>query len=556
MKHGTLLPSIHSETLNPNIRFEETPFFVQRGCDAWPRLRRTTDGDAREVPRLAGLSSFGAGGSNAHVMLQEHERPPASGTPAAAPQLIVCSGKTAERLRAYAEALRTFFAGREADGIELGDAAYTLQVGREALEHRLALVASDRDEVVAKLDAFLADGGNAPGVFTGVARKDRELGGGLLSDEDAAELLGRWVAKGKLSKLAELWVQGGELDWTALPQNQGRRRMSLPPYPFARDRFWFRPVPLAEARRHLPLHPLLDDVDAGRSLAEGLVFRKVFRADEPVVKHHVVAGRAIVPGVALLEMALAAAAYVSGGKGSRLQKVVWLSPLVVDAPQCEALLVLRRTGDVLTFEIATGGDNGHRTVHAQGRCLVGGGTEKEAKAAPRVDLPALRARLDRQVTAEAFYRDYQAIGITYGETFRTVQEVQVGAREALGRVRGVSGLHEPAETYQLPPGTTDGALQVIAALAAGASEGRDMAVPFACEEVEWYRSPGPEAFAYVAAADKDSFHIAVLDPEGEVCFRLREVSIRSLRGGERPLPRPGIDRLGAFFHRPVWVPAH
>ncbi|UUZ86840.1 polyketide synthase [Paenibacillus sp. P26] len=70
MKHKMLVPSLHSQELNPNIRFAKTPFVVQQ-LKEWKRPVIPVDGESREYPRTAGVSSFGAGGANAHVILEE-----------------------------------------------------------------------------------------------------------------------------------------------------------------------------------------------------------------------------------------------------------------------------------------------------------------------------------------------------------------------------------------------------------------------------------------------------------------------------------------------------
>ncbi|OEV10827.1 polyketide synthase, partial [Streptomyces nanshensis] len=72
MRHGEFAPSLHADELNPNIDFAATPFRVQRDGAPWPRRLRA---DGTEAPRTAGVSSFGAGGTNAHIILQE---PPAA----------------------------------------------------------------------------------------------------------------------------------------------------------------------------------------------------------------------------------------------------------------------------------------------------------------------------------------------------------------------------------------------------------------------------------------------------------------------------------------------
>ncbi|RZK98813.1 MAG: polyketide synthase, partial [Rubrivivax sp.] len=76
MKHQTLVPSLHSQTLNPHIDFAKTPFVVQRERAPWLRpVVLDEAGRQKEWPRIAGLSSFGAGGSNAHLIIEEYVAP-------------------------------------------------------------------------------------------------------------------------------------------------------------------------------------------------------------------------------------------------------------------------------------------------------------------------------------------------------------------------------------------------------------------------------------------------------------------------------------------------
>ncbi|WP_226002844.1 ketoacyl-synthetase C-terminal extension domain-containing protein, partial [Paenibacillus sp. BJ-4] len=105
MKHGKLAPSLHAKELNPNIQFAKTPFAVQQELADWKRP--VVDG--QEVPRRAGISSFGAGGSNAHVVLEEYipaqqEAASAAVTPEK-PAIIVLSAKNEEGLKAQVQRL-------------------------------------------------------------------------------------------------------------------------------------------------------------------------------------------------------------------------------------------------------------------------------------------------------------------------------------------------------------------------------------------------------------------------------------------------------------------
>src|SRR5581483_7072913 len=69
MKHRTLVKSLHCDEINPYIQLEGSPFYVLQEQRSWVALK---DDNGRELPRLAGVSSFGFGGVNAHVVLEEY----------------------------------------------------------------------------------------------------------------------------------------------------------------------------------------------------------------------------------------------------------------------------------------------------------------------------------------------------------------------------------------------------------------------------------------------------------------------------------------------------
>jgi polyketide synthase PksN len=75
IKNRKLAPSIHADILNPAINFSTSPFIVQQHLNEWPRKSCETSQGSIELPRIAGLSSFGAGGSNAHFIIQEYVDP-------------------------------------------------------------------------------------------------------------------------------------------------------------------------------------------------------------------------------------------------------------------------------------------------------------------------------------------------------------------------------------------------------------------------------------------------------------------------------------------------
>ena len=139
LQHKLLPPSLHFSRPNPKIDFANSPFFVNSKLKAWENV---------PMPRRAGVSSFGLGGTNAHVALEEAPAPPPS-SPSRPWQLLLLSAKTAPALDAATANLLAHFKANP--GLNLADAAFTLQEGRQVFQHRRALVCRDVDDATGAL---------------------------------------------------------------------------------------------------------------------------------------------------------------------------------------------------------------------------------------------------------------------------------------------------------------------------------------------------------------------------------------------------------------------
>lgn len=141
LKHRTLPPSLHFNTPNPNIDFDDTPFQVNNTVSEWENTG---------FPLRAGVSSFGIGGTNAHVILEEAPAQPKSSADNR-PQVLPLSAKTATALEQAAANLADYL--KENKKIHLADIAYTLQAGRAVFEHKRWVVASNHDEAIGLLES-------------------------------------------------------------------------------------------------------------------------------------------------------------------------------------------------------------------------------------------------------------------------------------------------------------------------------------------------------------------------------------------------------------------
>ncbi len=139
-QHGMIPPSLNFDEPNPEIDFASSPFVVNTELRPWPK----TPGQ----PRRAGVSAFGMGGTNAHVIVEEPPEP-RSTTPARPNQLILVSARSEAALeKATANLAKHLEQDRKAD---LADVAYTTHVGRRAFRNRRALVCRERVEAAKAL---------------------------------------------------------------------------------------------------------------------------------------------------------------------------------------------------------------------------------------------------------------------------------------------------------------------------------------------------------------------------------------------------------------------
>jgi len=240
MQHQTLVPTLHVKKENSNFDFQSSPFYISRETKPW----NAEPGSLRR----AAVSSFGYSGTNAHVVIEEYPMPAETTASAGGrtPVVVPLSAKTAEQLHQRAQDLLGFIRSAQRP-VDLVSMAYTLQTGREPMEERLAFEVTSVDQLAEKLAAYLAGERRIEGVHQGRAEAGGEGLAIIDRDDDMREAIDRWIARGKLSKLLELWVRGASFDWKKLYSGPTPQRISLPAYRFARERYWIDATPSLQA---------------------------------------------------------------------------------------------------------------------------------------------------------------------------------------------------------------------------------------------------------------------------------------------------------------------
>ncbi len=222
MKHGQIPGNLHFNELNPQIQLEDSPFYIVNKTLSW------------NSPKIAGVSSFGFGGVNSHIVLEEYTstRPKID---TSEPQIIILSAKNRNRLKEYASNLIKFVDNNPYTS--LIEIAYTLQIGREEMEERLAFIAFSTSEVKEKLSTYLLND-QIDSIYQGNIKENSANKELFIEGEEGIEFLHKIILQKKLSKIIRLWISGVEIDWKLFYTNNLPNKISLPTYPFEKNKYW------------------------------------------------------------------------------------------------------------------------------------------------------------------------------------------------------------------------------------------------------------------------------------------------------------------------------
>ncbi|NUP28771.1 MAG: acyltransferase domain-containing protein, partial [Nocardia sp.] len=344
-----------------------------------------------------------------------------------------------------------------------------------------------------------------------------------------------------VSALAWAHIGGLGVDWTPLFGALPARRVDLPTYAFQHQRYWARAAAVPDVRQAGmadPGHPLLGAMIRLPDTAEVVFTGRLTRSGHPWLADHAVAGVALLPGAALVEMALHVGAAVDCPR---------LAELVIEAP-----LPIPETGAVTLRVVASDpGDGGTRTVSVYSQT----GAENESAAADADPAAWIRHATGTITTAAAVgafdtdlanwppsgatavavadtYAELAEQGYGYGPAFRGLTALWRRGAEVFAEVALPEPVRAEHTDFGVHPALLDAALHSVlrGGLAPAAGDGA-VVVPFVWENVALYATGAATLrirATAAGAADGDRVALTLADPAGLVVAEIGALTLRPL----------------------------
>ncbi|MFD7909016.1 SDR family NAD(P)-dependent oxidoreductase, partial [Kitasatospora sp. NPDC059747] len=358
--------------------------------------------------------------------------------------------------------------------------------------------------------------------------------------------------------LASLHVHGAKVEWRALLAGAGRHLAELPTYPFEHRDYWPSGLPAGRGAESAGLrnaeHPLLTG-SLELADSDGLLFTgRLSARSHPWAADHVVMGSVLVPGTALVELAVRAGDEVGCD--------------VVEDLTLAAPLVLPGTGAV-QLQVAVGApdDAGRRSVSVHSRPGSGGLHPWTLHASGVLGTGAAPAAFDasvwppadaEQVDLTGLYDGLAEAGFGYGPAFQGLRTVWRRGDELFADVALPEGVEGGA--YGLHPALFDACLHTLAVGAgrgeSGAGQG-GAGVPFAWEDVALHASGASALRVRLTPSASGGLALAAADTEGRPvasvgALTVRPIAAEQLGAAARPA---GHDALFRLDWVPVQMPA-
>ncbi|GAA2425601.1 type I polyketide synthase [Streptomyces macrosporus] len=437
--------------------------------------------------------------------------------------------------------------GRPVTARELGDPEYWVRHARSTVRFQ------DGVHTLTELGCTRFVELGPTGDLTSLAADCLAAGGGRRAHHEPITLLrrNRPETRTLLTGVSRLHACGTEVDWAAVFADRGARRVELPTYGFQRRAYWPAPRPAADHVDSAGLtrrdHPVLTAVTELPETGGMLLSGRLSPAAHSWPAEHRVAGRTLLPGTALLDLAVSAARETDAGM---------VEELVLEAP----LTVEQDTRIDVRVSVAAPDADGRRAVavHSRRAGRDGAGTwqrnahgtitRHERGTADDMTAWPPRGAEPVPVPPADLYADLAARGLEYGPGFRGVRAMWRRGPEIFAEVALPDDRAQGPGGHWLHPALLDAALHPLALAGPADDAGRTGAlVPYVWSRVRVHGPGGTALRVRLAPVGDGAFSVDLADPAGRPVASIGSLALR-------PVPSRDADELPDGLLRPAWEP--
>lgn len=502
--HQRITPSVLVEPLNKKIDFSQTPFTLVKEPQSWPR---------ESSPLLTCVSSFGAGGANAHAILSNNPTQP---KPKTSPkeQVMYLVGISANHPQALRQKLEELYAWLQSCelGVCLGDVVYTLNNHRLHYAHRMAFIFNEIELLKQQcLDVIINEMPlNYYSNSLSIHKPLDELGADAITP-----LMANGPTDAELHSIAISYVNGVEIQWKELYKKEDYHFLKLPSYPFLKERCWITDEFMNQVTPPLETqHPFISEFHF-----EDKSCVKLFSGDHYTFDDHVLKGEKIFPGVCHLEMVYEAFRHIYNASPGVLSEITWLLPMDLLDDRCDATLRFIENGNNLSYQLGKK-VNGTFLLCSQGKISA---TKKEL---PPLDLSNYKLKITEEMSGDELYSFFRENGWYHGPAFQSVHRLYLNDEMLVGEIQVPDFFNARNEDYGLNPGVMDGILQAITILNRRLSTSDSIALPFYLQSLEVIKPLATKVEVLVTIDESKKrqknkqYDVLVADLDGSICLKL------------------------------------
>ncbi|KAA1246069.1 SDR family NAD(P)-dependent oxidoreductase [Aquimarina sp. RZ0] len=517
--------------LSNEIKLDNTRYYITDKTEEWKRI---TNQNQLEIPRRGAINSYGGGGNNVHVILEEYvhnAKETVNDKRSEEVFFLALSCIEENQFLKYAKNIKNFLEKNSKSDEQQLEQIYINS--RKGLNQRIVFRYKTIKNLIEKLNKYIDSEGQRGYYLKGNSKEETILNEMFLKNEKVVKFIQGLNSKEDKSFLFDLWVKGYDKPIKEYYKSSPITKSSFPGYPFKYDKYWleiynqnqksdFNINYNTKLLANLPKHHYQKNTSEIRCTT-------FFSGEEPFIKDHVINGKKVLPGVAYLEiviLALSNTKVLNDNNQLIFENITWLNPFTIDngSKQLETIITKQQQNNYHFEVLSTKRDDIPDLRHNQGLIKI----VESNIIVPKHDLLALKNTIKEvNFTQNEIYDLLRSLGFYYGTSLQNLQYIKCNKNRVIGQVdvSKLNILNKPG--LVLPPYILDAVLHALVVLDYVSGENR-MMLPFSLDQMVLLK-PLSENIQIVAGYEKNDSSSAKMtrlycdlcSPDGEVLIQLK-----------------------------------